>query len=170
MHTSVNVPYCTQGENKGQQECVFAWTVLLRNVTRVPESQKGIMGELQQRNWGQICVPAPTWTRQNCNISVNKHLSACDQSSSLQRSVVRDCGLKVRICFFIFRFLYPATAYKSTGLICATNWPQTLKSFFQEETMWHGAVRETQGLNHCSMHTENSQIGGLLAANRLEIA
>lgn len=63
----------THGENKEQQECVFAWTVLLRNVTLVHESQKGIMGELQQRNGGQICVPAPTWTRQNCNISVNKH-------------------------------------------------------------------------------------------------
>lgn len=135
----------TLGENKGQQECVFAWTVLLRNVTLVHKSQKGIMGELQQRNGGQICVPAPTWTRQNCNMSVNKHFSTCGQSSRLQRSVVRDCGLKVRICFFVTRFLYTATAYKSTVVICTTNWPQTLKSFFQEETTWHWGSERNPG-------------------------
>lgn len=97
----------TQDENQKKKECVFAWTVLLRNVTLVHESQKGIMDELQQRKRGQVCVPAPTWMKSNSNISVNKPLSTRDQcSTATPGQRLRTEGLNVLFYFQTSLYYY----------------------------------------------------------------
>lgn len=105
----------TQGEGKEQKECVFAWTVLLRNVTQIP---KGHHGWTPAKNRGQICVPAPTWTSQNCNISVNKGPILLFTVIPSQGSWTEDLAM-----LFSFLFLYTATKYKSTDVIYTTNRP-----------------------------------------------
>lgn len=134
MHTGRWKPFiATQDENHKQKECVFAWRVLLRNVTLVHKSQKGIMDEPQYRKRGQLCVPALTWNRSNSNISAKKPWSMSDRRWLYSHPWSEIANWGAEWAFFIFKRLYTITTWKSTDA-ASIKGPETLKWFFRWDT------------------------------------
>lgn len=107
----------TQGEGKEQKECVFAWTVLLRNVTlaRIPKGHHGWTPAKKQGS--NLCACS------NLNEPELQHISKQVTNPPLDgdpQSGIVDWRSSYALSFL---FLYTATKYKSTDAIYTTNRP-----------------------------------------------
>lgn len=133
----------TQGEGKEQKECVFAWTVLLRNVTLawIPKGHHGWTPAKKQGS--NLCACS------NLNEPELQHFSKQVTNPPLYgdpQSGIVDWRSGYA---FLFSFLFTAAKYKSTDVIYTTNRPV--------RNTTTGTVRETQELNLWDLHRSHSQ-------------
>lgn len=105
----------TQGEGKEQKECVFAWTVLLRNVTRIPKGHHGWTPAKKQGSNLRACS--------NLNEPELQHISKQVTNPPLYGDPQSGIGDWRSGYAFSFLFLYTATKYKSTDIIYTTKRP-----------------------------------------------
>lgn len=116
-HTSKCKPcVAIQDKNQKQKECVFAWRVLLRNVTsaRIPEGHHRWTPE--KKEGSSLCACSNLNEKQQQHISKRALIHEWSMLALLP-SLVRDCGLSGWMCFFIFKLLYTIMTCKSNDAI-----------------------------------------------------